>query len=224
MRFWIFTLLLLATTAPVRAMPLLFDMEARLDSVPLVGSRGTLVAMLSGDLFGAGGIAHGKLDLDGAAGPGEPRDVLWLIQNLDGLSPPGEADTISFAFDDTGNFLGIQPTPFFDPNAVAGVQPTPFRAFLAEYPPDPIRPAVLLGELDFRAVSGVTLGSLTGIAGLRLVNRADGGANVEFAAFDVRSVSVAAPASAVLLGTALLVLARPRTRASAPHQGHHRAG
>ena len=179
------TLIVVCWSLPTWAVPVLSSIEARLETGPPGSARGSLVHLLSGGLFGTGGIARGLLDLDNGDGP---TDVLWLVQSLEDVRPPDASRVLRFTFDDTGNFLGIEPTPFYDPDVVAGVEPSPFRIFLAEHPPDPIRPAALIGELDFRAVSGVTLGSLNDISGLRLVNRTDGGANVTFASFSIRNV------------------------------------
>jgi len=60
--------------------------------------------------------------------------------------------------------MGIEPEPFYDPDVVGGIEPDPFHILLA------LAPSLdILGELDFRNVSGVTLGSLNNITGLELI-------------------------------------------------------
>lgn len=208
--------------APAAAVPVLSDMEARLDTERLPGG-GTAVHLLTGGPFGPGGLAHGLFDAGGAgdlAGvPPEP--ILWRVQTRDGDTPPDGVRLLSFVFDEAGNFSGVDPSPFFDPDldpdVAAGIDPEPFRIFLAEYPPDPILP-VLLGELDFTGVTGAELGSLEAITGLALVRRPGGEPDLTLAPFTITAVP--APAPLALLAAAAGVLASMRFRAGRVPSSH----
>ena len=188
-------------TLPAWGTAMLIDWEARLEVERGVGrDRETHVHFLSGGPFGPGAIGGGLVDLNNA-GAAPPDDTLWLVQSLAGLAPPDDNRILTFTFDDLGNYLGIEPTPFYDPNVVAGVTPDPFRIFVGTAPPDDITPADLLGELDFREVSGVTIGSLNNITGLQLVKLTDGGPDITFEPFSIHNVPE--PTTMALLGLGL---------------------
>ncbi len=210
MRRAIAIFILTCMTLPASAIPVLSGFEANLLVEQTDAGRKTVVSLVSGGILGNGGIAHGLFDLNvGDNTPAE--DTRWLVQNLRGTVAPDGQRILSFSFDDTGNFLGIEPTPFFDPNVTSGIEPTPFRIFLADYPPDPVRPAFILGELDFRNISGVTRGSLNGISGLQLINRSDGGADLSFAPFNIVSVPEPGTLALILCGvTGFLISVRGR--------------
>lgn len=202
MRLIVALLITVCFATPVSAMPMLLDYRANLEVEHPTTTPVTRVHLLSGPAIMTGVIARGLFVADGAS-RGAGLDTVWVIQNLEGLFAPDGERILTFEFNDTGNFLGIEPTPFFDPNVVAGIEPTPFRIFLAEYPPDPVRPPVLIGELDFRGVNMASFGSINGITGLRLI---DSGSNPEIAPFSIHNLPEAGSLTLLVAGLPLLGL------------------
>lgn len=195
---------LLAVSIPARAVPVLSGFQASFETVVSRSAGTTTMYLKSDGLFGPATIAMG--DFDDGTGPSE---VTFTLANLRGEQPDATGQSIvGFVFDKAGQYMGIDPTPFYDPDVVAGIDPTPFRLFLDAYPPDPIFPPdpvdTFLGELDFTGISSVRMGSLADITGLKLVNRPDGAADIEFAPFSIYdAVAVPAPPVSLMILTGL---------------------
>ena len=167
---------------PAWSTAILSDMEARFEFEVLTDGS-TLVHLLAGAPFGDGGIAAGLFTPPDPVLPPDPilppDPVRWLALDAAGSATPDDTRVLSFSFDRTGLF--------------SGVDPQPFRIFLEN--------TVTLGELDFSNVSGVMMGSLTNITGLQLITSTG---TLDIEPFDIRAVPE--PSTLGLLGAGLLGL------------------
>lgn len=126
------------------------DMQSAND--PRTGNQ-IVSLLINSSFFTPGGIAGGLAAISGQP----PAETLWLADPFLAAPPEDAEPAVGFVVNPGGEVMGIEPSPF--------------RIFLTLYPPDPITPADIIGELDFSGVTG-SLGSLN-LSGL-VVREVDG--------------------------------------------------
>lgn len=178
----VLVLIVCCVAVPAHAGIIFTDVKAllRTDS----SSRVTTVEIL---LNGLGNAATGILEyppdpIEPDAHPAYPPDpVRWVS----GIQPTPFRPVMTFSFDDTGDYLGVEPTPFDVWSLTSGM---------------------FYGTLDFSGVTDVELGSLRNITGVTLTR--DNGDIVAVDPFDI--VSVTEPAALWLAAGGLLATLRRR--------------
>ena len=169
------------------------DMVSSID--PITGNE-IISLLVNSTLFGPGGFAGGL----GEVGSSPPDDSLWLVDPFLSSPPDDNRPAIGFILDESGNVMGIEPSPF--------------RMFLGN-PPDDSIPGdelTLIGLLDFSAVTGST-GSLnlSGVMVLAVDQNGDPTGEV----FDVDPFTIQnipAPGAVVLGVYGLALVSRRRVR------------